>query len=201
MRFTQFVIIGSAAALIASGCAGPVASEPVGPPAAVTEEAAPEIQGAEDFSIVEFTIPREFVLEETEEEIAANLDARGYIGYVVNDDQSVTYTMLTTTRDRQLQGLRDSVDLIITQTITLNPEVFLLITYDTELANFDVTVNRAAYEAQEEPSPIADILGLQGMFYQLFMGVAIVDQEPVLINFIDVATDETFSTVPWVYEG
>jgi hypothetical protein len=109
--------------------------------------------------------------------------------------------MLTTTRDRQLQGLRDSVDLIITQTITLNPEVFLLITYDTELANFDVTVNRAAYEAQEEPSPIADILGLQGMFYQLFMGVAIVDQEPVLINFIDVSTDETFSTVPWVYEG
>ena len=200
MRFTQFVIIGSAAALIASGCAGPVASETVGPPAAVTEEA-PEIQGAEDFSIVKFTIPREFVLDKTEEDIAANLEARGYIGYVINADQSVTYTMLTTTRDRQLQGLRGSLDIAIEQALALNPEVFVTITYDTSLANFDVTVNRAAYEAQTDPIPITEILGIQGMFYQLFMGVPIADQEPVLINFIDVSTNETFTTVPWVYEG
>jgi hypothetical protein len=33
------------------------------------------------------------------------------------------------------------------------------------------------------------------------MGVPIADQEPVLINFIDVSTNETFTTVPWVYEG
>lgn len=200
MTFTRLALIGIATAVIASGCAGPAAPEPVGPPAAVAEDATPEVS-ADDFSIVQFTIPREFVLEETDEEIAANLEARGYIGYVINPDRSVTYTMLTATRDRQLEGLRESLDLIIAQTVTLNPEVFLMITYDTSLTNFDVVVNRAAYEAQTDPRPIGDILGIQGMFNQLFLGIPIPDHQPVLTHLIDVSTDETFETLTYIYEG
>lgn len=200
MKFTQLALIGIATAVIATGCAAPVEPEPVGPPAVVEGEKSPESQ-VEDLSTVSFTVPREFVLEETEADIEANLEARGYLGFVVNADQSVTYTMSTDTRDRQLQGLRNSLQLIIEQAVNQNPDVFLTITHDPSLTSFDVTVNRAAYEGQTDPSPIGDILGIQGMFYQLFQGIAVADQQPVLTRLIDEATNETFETLSYIYEG
>jgi hypothetical protein len=85
-------------------------------------------------------------------------------------------------------SLDDSID----QSLVDQAGVITDITYNKGITEFSVSVDKAAYESSMGAGFIAFSLGLQGMFYQLFDGVA---EPKTTINFIDAATGEVFDTV------
>ena len=209
MKFTQFALLGIVTAVLASGCAGPEESEPVEETAIVAEgesnagvedeESSAGVEVDEGLFNVDVTVPAGFIEGQTEAEIAANAEEAGYTDYVLNADGSVTYTMPKAAYEAALQEMRDGVDEAIQEAVNESPDVFTSVTYDKSLANFDVTVNRAAYDEDFGAGFIGFTLGLSGMFYQMFEGVPTEDQQ-VLINFIDESTNETFDTQKWPLE-
>ena len=200
MKFTQFALIGVVTAVLASGCAGPEESEPVEETAIVAEEeSSAGVEVDQGLFNVDVTVPAGFFEGLTEADIAANAEEAGYTDYVMNADGSVTYTMPKAAYEAALQEMRDSVDEAIQEAVNESPDVFTSVTYDKSLANFDVTVNRAAYDEDFGAGFIGFTLGLSGMFYQMFEGVPTEDQQ-VLINFIDASTNETFDTQKWPLE-
>ena len=210
MKFTQFAVLGLVTAVLASGCAGPEESEPVEETAIVSEAESSAGVGDEESSAglevdeglfnVEVTVPAGFIEGQTEADIAANAEEAGYTDYVMNADGSVTYTMPKAAYEEALQEMRDGVDEAIQEAANESPDVFTSVTYDKSLANFDVKVNRAAYEQDFGAGFIGFTLGLSGMFYQMFEGVP-TEEQRVVIDFIDGATGEVFDTQNWPMEG
>ena len=210
MKFTQFAVLGLVTAVLASGCAGPEESEPVEETAIVSEAESSAGVGDEESSAglevdeglfnVEVTVPAGFIEGQTEADIAANAEEAGYTDYVMNADGSVTYTMPKAAYEEALQEMRDGVDEAIQEAVNESPDVFTSVTYDKSLANFDVKVNRAAYEQDFGAGFIGFTLGLSGMFYQMFEGVP-TEEQRVVIDFIDGATGEVFDTQNWPMEG
>ncbi len=200
MKFTQFALIGIVTAVLASGCAGPEESAPVEEAAIVVEEeSGTGIEVDKGLFNVDVTVPPGFFEGLSEAEIAASAEEAGYSSYVLNADGSVTYTMSKAAYEAALQEMRDSTDSVIQDAVNQNPDVFTSITYNKSMTNFDVVVNRAAYEGSFEAGFIGITLYFSGMFYQMFEGVPTDDQQ-VLINFIDASTNQTFDTQKWPFE-
>jgi hypothetical protein len=196
------LVLGSVLAiLITSGCAGPEEAAPAEETTAVVEEeSSAGIEVDEGLFNVEVTIPAEFFEGQTEADIAANAEESGYENYVFNADGSVTYTMSKAAHDAALQEMRDGIDDSIQEAVNASPDVFQSVTYNDAATKFDVTVDRAAYDASFEAGFISFTLGISGMFYQMFDGVP-TEEQGVIIDFIDGATGEVFDTQTWPMEG
>lgn len=155
------------------------------------------------FFTVEVTIPAnlfgDLVEDRTEEEIAANAEESGYIDYTMNDDGSVTYVMPRGVYEEALAEMKQSLDVSIEEIVSESPDVFQSITYDRSVTAFDVVVDRPSFEADFAASFVGFTLGITGLFYQIFEGVASDDQE-VMIYFIDGATGESFESQRWPLE-
>ena len=201
MNFTQFALVGIVTAVLASGCAGPEEPAPrEDSTATIEEESSAGIEVDEGLFNVEVTIPAEFFEGQTEADIAANAEESGYGNYVFNADGSVTYTMSKAAHDAALQEMRDGIEDSIQDAVNASPDVFQSVTYNDAATKFEVTVDKAAYDASFEAGFISFTLGISGMFYQMFDGVP-TEAQGVIIDFIDGATGEVFDTQTWPMEG
>jgi hypothetical protein len=196
------VVAASILTILLAGCA--TQTTPITEPSPATEidssaaesDSSTGVQVDQGLLNVDVTVPKSFFEGQTETEIVANAEEAGYSKYVLNDDGSVTYTMSKARYDAGLKEIRDGIDQAIQEAVDASPEVFSSITYDKSMTNFDVKVDRAAYEGNFETAFIGFTLGFSGMFYQVFDGVPS-DEQEVLINFIDSSTNEVFDTQTW----
>lgn len=169
-----------------------VATEPV-------EDESSSIDVDEGIFNVEVTIPKDFFEGLTEEEISASAEEEGYENATVNPDGSVTYLIPKDVWEEGLLEMKAGVDDTIQEIVDESPDVFRSVTYDNSLKNFDVTVNKAAYDESFEAGFVGFTLGFSGIFYQMFAAVP-EDEQGVVINFIDESTGEVFDTQDWPYE-
>lgn len=203
MKPNKLVLGSVLAVFITAGCAGPEGAAPAEETnSVVEEESSAGIEVDEGLFNVEITIPAEFFAlgGQTEADIAANAKESGYENYVLNADGSVTYTMSKAAHNAALQEMRDGIDDSIQEAVNESPDVFQSVTYNDAATKFDVTVDRAEYDASFGAGFISFTLGISGMFYQMFDGVP-TEEQGVVINFIDGATGEMFDTQTWPMEG
>lgn len=155
-----------------------------------------DVEVDEGLLAVEITIPKEFFEDATEADIVAGAEESTFTSAVINDDGSVTYTMPRAVHNDLLQDMVDGIDETIAEALRENPGIITEVTYNTDVTRFLVTVNQSAYESSFEASFIGFGLGLSGLFYQIFKGVAIDDRE-VIIDFIDDVSGEVIDSQRW----
>ena len=161
-----------------------------------TTKNADSISVDENLITVEVTMPAAFFEDETPEEIQANAKEQGVISCTINDDGSVTYKMTKAKRREMLNGFKKSIDDTI-QDYTSGgenaPSSYKSISYNSKVTQFDVRVDRAAYENSFFDSLYVMSFYMLGGYYQIFDGVP-EDQVNVIVNYIDDSTGEIIET-------
>ena len=167
---------------------------------AVAEEStAKESEGLsvdENLLTVEVTMPAAFFEDETPEEIQASAKEAGFLSCTVNSDGSVTYKMTKGKRTEMLQNYKKEIDSTIQEYTSGGenaPQSFKSIAYNDKVTQFDVRVDRTAYENSWFDSLYAMGLYMLGGYYQILDGVPN-DQVDVIVNFIDDATGEVIES-------
>lgn len=164
---------------------------------AVTDaEDSDSINVDENLLTVDVTLPPAFFEDETPEEIEAAAKENGFLKCVVHEDGSVTYTMTKLKRAEILRDFKGTIDESITELTSggeNEPQSFRSITYNAGVTQFDVRVDRTAYENSWLDSFYIIQLYLLGGYYQLFNGVPN-DQIDVIVNVIDDSSGEVFNT-------
>lgn len=159
-------------------------------------EDADAISVDENLLTVDVTLPPAFFEDETPEEIEAAAKENGFLKCVVHEDGSVTYTMTKLKRAEILRDFKGTIDESITELTSggeNEPQSFRSITYNAGVTQFDVRVDRTAYENSWLDSFYIIQLYLLGGYYQLFNGVPN-DQIDVIVNVIDDSSGEVFNT-------
>ena len=150
----------------------------------------------ENLITVEVTMPAAFFEDETPEEIQANAKEQGVISCTINEDGSVTYKMTKAKRREMLNGFKKAIDDTI-QDFTSGgenaPSSYKSVSYNSKVTQFDVRVDRAAYENSFFDSLYVMSFYMLGGYYQIFDGVP-EDQVNVIVNFIDDSTGEIIET-------
>lgn len=161
-----------------------------------TTKNADSISVDENLITVEVTMPAAFFEDETPEEIQANAKEQGVISCTINDDGSVTYKMTKAKRREMLNGFKKAIDDTI-QDYTSGgenaPSSYKSISYNSKVTQFDVRVDRAAYENSFFDSLYVMSFYMLGGYYQIFDGVP-EDQVNVIVNYIDDSTGEIIET-------
>lgn len=150
----------------------------------------------ENLLTVEVTVPAWFFEDETKEQIEAAAKESGFSGCTVHDDGSVTYKMSKLKRRQILKEYKKDIDETIQEYTSGGenaPQSFKSISYNSNVTQFDVRVDRAAYEDSWFDSMYALGLYILGGYYQIFDGVPN-DQIDVVVNFIDDSTGETIES-------
>ena len=145
---------------------------------------------------VDVTIPAEFYQGVSEEEIAQSVEEEGYSDFVVNPDGSVTFTMSKSVWNEALRDMKAELDASIQEIANEYPEMLKSVTYDDDVTEFELVVDRAAYESNSEAQWLGFGLNFQAQFYQMFAGVP-ADERGGSVQFIDEATGEVFDTQEW----
>ena len=161
-----------------------------------TTKNADSISVDENLITVEVTMPAAFFEDETPEEIQSNAKEQGVISCTINDDGSVTYKMTKAKRREMLNGFKKAIDDTI-QDYTSGgenaPSSYKSISYNSKVTQFDVRVDRAAYENSFFDSLYVMSFYMLGGYYQIFDGVP-EDQVNVIVNYIDDSTGEIIET-------
>ena len=161
-----------------------------------TTKNADSISVDENLITVEVTMPAAFFEDETPEEIQANAKEQGVISCTINDDGSVTYKMTKAKRREMLNGFKKAIDDTI-QDYTSGgenaPSSYKSISYNSKVTQFDVRVDRAAYENSFFDSLYVMSFYMLGGYFQIFDGVP-EDQVNVIVNYIDDSTGEIIET-------
>jgi hypothetical protein len=164
-----------------------------------TDGGSGEIQVDRGLLSVELTIPADFLNSgsnesQSEEELEASAREDGYdIDITLNADGSATYRMSRGDYGRLLDDTRASVDESIQEVLDSEPGVFESVTYSDDLREFDVVVDRQAFENSFAAMGIGFTLLFSGLFYQAFAGTS-PEESYVIINTIDGSTGEVFET-------
>ncbi|AVG24247.1 hypothetical protein C3B54_111299 [Pontimonas salivibrio] len=145
---------------------------------------------------VDVTIPAEFYEGISEEEIAQSVEEEGYTDFVMNPDGSVTFTMPKAVWDEALREMKADLDASIQEIANEYPEMLKSVTYDNDVTEFELVVDRAAYESNSEAQWLGFGLNFQAQFYQMFAGVP-ADERGGSVQFIDEATGEVFDSQEW----
>ncbi len=211
-KFAATALAGVFVLLIAGCSAGESASPE---PEAVVEESQseqPAPDGQEDkeadasigvdegFLTVDVTLPAEFYEGSSDEEIAQSVEEEGYSDFVRNPDGSVTFTMPKRVWEEALEDMKRELDVAVQDIVNEYPDTFKSVTYDNDVTEFDVVVNRAAYESNPEAQWVGFGLNFQSLFYQLFVGVP-ADERGGAVRLIDEANGEVFDTQEWPVSG
>ena len=206
----QKIGIASILVLLLAGCASTEETEPATPEtdsAASAESDSQEPEEGEGGGVevdgglfeVEVTLPPDFLGELSEEEIAANAEESDFSDYTINPDGSVTYTMSRVAYEAALAEMKTGLDESIQETVNEYPNVIRSVTYDDDVTEFEVVVDRAAYEAEFGVGFIGFTFGLGGMFYQIFSGVPEAEQQ-VVIDYVDEQTGEVLDSQTFPFE-
>lgn len=146
----------------------------------------------ENLLTVEVTMPAAFFEGETPEEIQASAKESGFLSCTVNEDGSVTYKMTKGKRAEILRSFKGEIDSTIQEYLAGGenaPQSFRKITYNDKVTQFDIRVDRAAYENSWTDAFYMMGFYILGGYYQIIDGVPS-DQVDVIVNIIDDATGE-----------
>ncbi len=128
----------------------------------------------------------------SQEELQASLDEEGRnIQATVNENGTVTYRMSRSEYNKFKADLKASIDESIQTALDEEANIYKSVTYDNDLREFEVTVDRKALESAF--SFFGFGLLVTAGFYQAFTGVQEGDRF-VLINYVDEKTGEVFDT-------
>ena len=162
----------------------------------ITTENSDSINVDENLLTVEVTMPAAFFENETPEEIQASAKESGFLSCTVNEDGSVTYKMTKGKRAEILRSFKGEIDSTIQEYLSGGenaPQSYRKITYNDKVTQFDVRVDRAAYENSWTDAFYMMGFYILGGYYQIVDGVPN-DQVDVIVNIIDDATGETIET-------
>ena len=152
------------------------------------------ISGVAQNEEVSIAFPAEYVRrsEITEEEFIGNFEVlEGFISATLNADGSVTLVITKTEQNRILQGAIILIDETIVDLVEDETTSFSEITYNSNLTEFNMVVNRANFESGWDIF-YAEMIGDTALVYHTIYG----DFEDVTINvyIIDEDTDEIIDT-------
>lgn len=176
------VAVSAACLVLLAGCSTPVAEK--------TDSESVQVE--QGFFEVSVTLPASLVEGQDFATYEADMLSKGVTSVIQNEDGSITIKMPDAVHQVMLDQMKVSIDESIAQALVDQAGVVTEITYNKAVSEFSVTVDKAAFESSFGAGFIALSLGLQGMFYQLFDGVA---DPKVTVNFIDGATGEVFDSV------
>lgn len=179
---TTIVAVSAASALLLTGCSAPAAEN----------KDSKSIEVEQGFFEKSITLPASLVEGQDFATYQADMLAQGVTSVTQNEDGSVTIKMPDAVHQVMLDKMLVSMDESIDQAIVDQAGVVTDISYNKSVSEFSVTVDKAGFESSIGAGFIGLSLGLQGMFYQLFNGVA---EPKTTINFVDGATGEVFDTV------
>lgn len=181
---SSVIAVSVASALLLSGCT-------TSAPAAEKKESE-SVEVEQGFFEKSITLPASLVEGQDFATYEAEMLGQGATSVVQNADGSVTIKMPDAVHQAMLDKMLIAMDESIDQSIVEQAGVITDVTYNKAVSEFTVTVDRAGFESSFGAGFIALSLGLQGMFYQLFNGVA---EPKTTINYVDGATGEVFDTV------
>lgn len=180
------------------------AKEPIEPveEEVVEPEAEKGIVEAEEQSIevdkgifsVEITLPASLFEGEDIDEVIAEAKEDGISDIIVHDDGSLTYKMSKSKHNEMMREMKDGLIEYIGE--TKNSEDYKSIkdiTYNKVFSEFTLVVDQEAFENSFDGFAALG-LGILGLYYQLFDGVALDDYE-VTIFIENANTGEVFDTI------
>lgn len=98
-----------------------------------------------------------------------------------------------------LAEMKEELDASIQEAVNQAPDVSKSVTYDDAVTEFEIVVDKAAYESNMEAQWIGFGLNFEAMFCQAFAGVAESGRGGV-VNLIDEATGDVFDSQKWPVE-
>lgn len=192
MSLTQRIgLIAAGALVVALAACSPVTESPA-PESSADASTNEGIQVDKGGDSVVITLPAAFFEGMSAEDIEAAAEEQGYTDTLVNEDGSVTYTIPKDVHDKALTAMSDQIDATIEKTLADEPSI-LDITHDSGYTSYEVTADRAAFEASFSASLVGFTLAMSSMFYLAFDGVPTEDQR-VEVLYLDAATGEQFGS-------
>lgn len=143
---------------------------------------------------VELTLPAEFFDGQTPEEIEASAKEQGVKEVKINEDGTVYYKMSKSDHKKMMNELETSIKESMDELVTSGEAPsFKEIEYNKDFTEFDVTVDREAYENSMDAFMIFTFV-YSSSFYNAFNGETMGDLK-ITVNMIDAATNEVFDTI------
>jgi len=128
----------------------------------------------------------------TQKELDAETVKKGSGKATLNGDGSVTWRMSKAQHKILLADMKKSVDDYIQETVNDSPAIFRGITYDANMTEFKITVNKAKFEDDITAGMIGFGIGIQAAFYQMFNSGE--KNTKTAIRLIDATTGKVFKT-------
>ena len=142
---------------------------------------------------VELTLPAEFFDGQTPEEIEVSAKEQGVKEVKINEDGTVYYKMSKSDHKKMMNELETSIKESMDELVTSgDAPSFKEIKYNKDFTEFDVTVDREAFENSMDAFMIFTF-AMSGSFYNAFDGENM-DELKITVNLIDAATNEVFDT-------
>ena len=140
---------------------------------------------------IELTLPEIIFDGQTVKEIEASAKKQGVKEVKINEDGTVYYKMSKSDHNEMMDklkiSLQESMDELVTNGVAPS---FKKIQYNKDFTQFDVTVDRSAYEnSMDVKKTLA--FALSGTFYHAFQGGDMHDLK-INVNMIDAATNTIF---------
>ncbi len=145
---------------------------------------------------VDVTLPASFYEGENMTQAKLNADAakKGYGKATLNKDGSVTLRMSKAEHQKVMAEMKKSVDDYIKETVNESPDVFREVTYNKNMTEFSISVNKAKFEEDLFSGIIGFGIGMLSMYYQMFNGT---ENPKTSIKLIDANTGKVFDTQIW----
>ena len=112
----------------------------------------------------------------------------------LNKDGSVTLRMSKAEHAKVMAEMKKSVDDYIKETVNESAKVFQSVTYNKNMTEFNISVNKAKFEEDLASGMIGFGIGLLSMYYQMFNGT---ENPKTAIKLIDANTGKVFDTQNW----
>ncbi len=145
---------------------------------------------------VDVTIPASFYEDQkiTQAELDADAAKKGYGKAKLNSDGSVSFRMSKAQHKAALADMKKSIDGYIQESVNESPKIFKKISYNSDMTEFNISVDKASFEADLAAGFVGFGIALQASFYQMFDGT----QTPkTQLKLIDAATGKVFDTQSW----
>lgn len=145
---------------------------------------------------VDVTLPASFYEGENMTQAKLNAEAakKGYGKATLNKDGSVTLRMSKAEHAKIMAEMKKSVDDYIKETVNESPKVFQSVTYNKNMTEFSISVNKAKFEEDLSSGMIGFGIGMLSMYYQMFNGT---ENPKTAIKLIDASTGKVFDTQNW----
>ena len=145
---------------------------------------------------VDVTIPASFYEDQklSQSELDADAAKKGYGKAKLNSDGSVSFRMSKAQHKAALADMKKSVDDYIQESVNESPKIFKKISYNSNMTEFNISVDKASYEDDFGAAFIGLGIAFQASFYQMFNGTQTPKTE---LKLIDASTGKVFDTQQW----